>query len=120
MSIVIIKNHGENMKFNTILVIFLLSLITLISINCVVANENTNIAADLSVSDVIDESYIDLNKNTLSTNEQDTLLSAQTIVVDEKNSNHNEMNEHTIRDAINSANSGDTILVEETLMFTFI
>ena len=112
MSIVIIKNHGENMKFNTILVIFLLSLITLISINCVVANENTNIAADLSVLDVIDESYSDLNKNALSTNEQDTLLSAQTIVVDEKNSNHNEMNEHTIRDAINSANSGDTILVE--------
>lgn len=99
------------MKFNNVLFIFYLLLVTLISLGCVVANEDTNITDDSSLLNTVDESSFDLNENTLSTNEQDSLLSAQTIIVDESESNHNEMSEHTIRNAISSASSGDTVVI---------
>ena len=99
------------MKFNNVLFIISLLLIALISLSGVVANEDTNITEDSSVLNVNDESNYDLNDNTLSTNENDSVFSAQTIV-DESGGEHNEMNEHTIRNAINSANAGDTILIK--------
>lgn len=102
---------GKNMKFNNFLFIFSLLLIALISFSCVVANEDTNITDDSHVLKINDESDCNLNENTLSTNDEDSVLSAQSIVVDENGSNHNEMNEHTIRSAVNSANDGDTIII---------
>jgi parallel beta-helix repeat protein len=100
------------MKVNNILFIFILLIITLISFSCVVANEDTNITDDSSILELNDESNIDLNENTLSANEEDSVLTTQTIIVDEIGSHHNEMNEHTIRNAINSANAGDTIIIK--------
>ena len=103
---------GKNMKFNNLLFIFSLLLIALISFSCVVANEDTNITEDSSVLKINDESNYDLNETALSTNEEESLLSTQTIVVDESGGNHNEMNEHSIRNAISSASEGDTILIK--------
>ena len=100
------------MKFNNVLFIFFLLLITLISFSCVVANEDTNDTVDSPILEMDDESNIDLNENTLSANVEDSVLSAQTVVVDESGGNHNEMNEHSIRNAITSANSGDIILIK--------
>ena len=100
------------MKFTNILLIFSLLLITLLALGSVAANEDTNITNDLSVLNTAYESDMDLNENTLSANEENCMLSAQTIVVDESGGNHNEMNEHTIRDAIASADSGDTIIIK--------
>ncbi len=100
------------MKLNYVLFICSLLLIALISFSCVVANEDTNITEDSSVLKINDESDYDLNETVLSTNDEESLLSAQTIVVDESGGNHNEMNEHSIRNAISSASEGDTILIK--------
>jgi parallel beta-helix repeat protein len=100
------------MKFNNILFIFSLLLITLLAFGCVAANEDTNITNDSSVLNIADESEIDLNENTLSANEEDSVLSSQTIVVDESGGHYSEMNNHTIRNAIASANSGDTLIIK--------
>ena len=81
------------------------------TLGCVVANENTNITDDSSILQINDESDYNLNDNTLSANEDDSVLSSQDIPVDENGTNHNEMNEHTIRDAIEASNAGDTIII---------
>ena len=105
----IIKS-GEKMKVKNILFIFSLLLIALISFSCVAANENAVITDDSSSLVLNDESDINLNENTLSTNEEDFVLSKE-IPVYEDGGQHNEMNEHKIREAISAANAGDTLVI---------
>ena len=65
-----------------------------------------------SVSASQDNNITEVNHNILSSDESESLLaSSNTINVDNINSAHNEMNEHTIRNAISSANAGDTIII---------
>lgn len=69
---------------------------------------DNNLTEDSSEIDleIIDES------NKLSEYNDNSVISApQTVVVDGTGGNHNEMNEHSIRDAINSANAGDKIII---------
>ncbi len=102
---------GENMKFKNILLILSYLLVVLICITSVSASLDDNLTADSSGMElgISDESGL----NELSLNNNNSILSAsKTIVVDNVGENHNEMNDHTIRNAIQSANAGDTILID--------
>ena len=78
--------------------------------------ENDNLTFDLSNSEVnIDESMLNEydNENILCEDLEDNpgLSASKVIVVDDAGSEHNEMNEHTIQNAINNANDGDTLII---------
>ena len=98
-----------NAKKNFIILSFLL--VALMFIGSVAASENfnDNLTSDSSSTELEISEGSDLNELTVSNEE---ILSApQTIVVDEIGDNHNEMNDHTIKNAIQSANAGDTIII---------
>ena len=85
--------------------IFLILLITISNVTAVEDNNITETSPNLEINDK------NLNENVLSANTEDTLSDSQTIDVDKEGDVHREMNDHTIRDAINSANAGDTIII---------
>ena len=69
-------------------------------------DDNNNLTVDSS-DDIID----DVDGNQLSASTYDDLLSSNTINVDSAGENHNEMNEKTIKNALDSAKDGDTIII---------
>ncbi len=100
------------MNFRGIFIIFIIFLVLILSIGSSVAIENNeSLENDLSIS---------LNDNngsnfTLTNNNEDNSLlkSGKTIVVNAE-AGHNEMTDPTIQKAINSANAGDTIIINGT------
>ena len=96
------------MKSKRYLLILSLLIVALMFVGSVAASEDNNSTDDSLILEIDDES----NNDILSVSQQDSSLSeAKTIVVDESGGTHNEMNEHAIRNAINSASDGDTIIV---------
>ena len=103
------------MKANKIFLLTLfLMLAAIISLGAVAATEDNNITDDSSLLSVNNESDYSLDENTLTaSDEENSLLSApKTIEVDNYGESHNEMNEHTIKNAVESANAGDTLLIK--------
>ena len=98
------------MKFKNILLILSYLLVALICITSVSASLDDNLTADSSSMELGISDESDLNE--LSLNNNSILSASKTIVVDNVGENHNEMNEHTIRNAIQSASAGDTIVIE--------
>ena len=98
---------SENMKSKRYLCILSLLVLAIISVGCVAASEDNNLTDDSLSVEIDDES----NNDVLSVSQQDSISESQTIIVDESGGDYNEMNQHTIRNAINSANAGDTIIV---------
>lgn len=98
---------SENMKSKRYLCILSLLVLAIISVGCVAASEDNNLTDDSLSVEIDDES----NNDVLSVSQQDSISESQTIIVDEFGGDYNEMNQHTIRNAINSANAGDTIIV---------
>ena len=99
------------MKFKNIFLILSYLLVVLICITSVSASFDDNFTSDSSNMKlgIVDESSL----NELSSVTNNSLLSAsKTIVVDNIGENHNEMNDYTIRNAIQSASAGDTIVIE--------
>lgn len=94
-----------------ILIILSFILVVLISTGSVTAMEDNNITTDSTSSQI--NGVVESSNDDMILNSQETsvLSAAQTIYVDEIGETHREMNEHTIRNAINSANSGDTIII---------
>ena len=73
-------------------------------------NTYNNLTSDSSDIELEVSEKSDFNE--LSANDGDEVLSASnTIIVDENGGKFNEMNEHNIRNAIQSANAGDTIII---------
>ena len=80
------------------------------SVAAIEDNSNNNLTSDSSSMELKSNDGSDLTE--LSVSSDDSALSTpKTTVVDKNGGNHNEMNEHTIRNAIQSANAGDTIIV---------
>ena len=96
------------MNFKNLILALSIFLILLITISNVMAVEDNNITETSPNLEINDKN---LNENVLSANTEDTLSDSQTIDVDKEGDVHREMNDHTIRDAINSANAGDTIII---------
>jgi nitrous oxidase accessory protein NosD len=113
---------GEIMNFNKAVIIFSCLLIVLICINSIAASEDVNVdennltldssnSIDLNESDVNEEVLEDeISENKLASCEDD-LLGSDVIIVDENGGNFNEMNKNTIKNAINNAKDGDTIMI---------
>jgi nitrous oxidase accessory protein NosD len=98
------------MRFKNILLIVLFLLITAIFIGSVAAGEDSNFtqaSPDLELSDSSDLDDVKLSAS----NAEEALSSGKNISVDNDGEYHREMNDHTIRDAIRDAESGDTIVV---------
>ena len=102
------------MKINKIILLSLL-FIVVISLNSVAASEDNNLTDDSSILIAINESNNNVDGNTLSISEQQELSAPKTIITDESGGDYNEMNDHSIRNAINSANAGDTIIINGNL-----
>ena len=91
----------------------------MICIGSVAAAEDNNVTDDSLALEISDESDISINQEEANVNgdelgiSNDSVLSEpQTIVVEEVELNHNEMGSSgTIQKAINSANAGDTIVI---------
>lgn len=96
------------MNIRKFLLILSLFLIVATCIGSVAANDDGNITQDSSILEVAEIS--DLDDSQVTKTDDDSTLS-QTIIVDNEGESHNEMNQHTIRNAINSANDGDTIII---------
>ncbi len=102
------------MKFDKIMILLSFILVVLLSIGSVSAySDDNNLTTDsLSAISTIDESNSnDINVNSYKSGVGD-VLTANTIVVEEVEKEHNEMNDPTIQKAIDSANPGDTIIIE--------
>ena len=100
------------MKNKKIFMILSFLIVALLCMSSVVASDdyNDNLTSDSSSTELERGDVSDLNE--LSVANDDSVLSAsKNVVVDENGGNHNEMNEHSIRNAIQSANAGDTIVV---------
>ena len=97
------------MKFKNLLVFLSLLIVVLISVSSVAAIEDNNITQDSLKFN--DESDYSLNEEKLSANDDSVIWASQSHNVDNEGEYHREMNDHTIRDAINSANAGDTIII---------
>ena len=95
------------MKFKRIMISLSLFLIAAMCLGCVAASQDNNMTVDSPILESVDES----NNQLTVYNDSSVLEEPQTIYVDNIGENHNEMNEHTIRNAINSASAGDTIVV---------
>ena len=101
------------MKFYKTLLLLSFLVIAMLCISSVAASED-NIDGNLT-SDSFDYNLqSDNNLDCLeAVNENNSVLSSpQTIIVEEIEDNHNEMSQPTIQKAIDSANAGDTIIVE--------
>ncbi len=99
----------EKMYLKKSLMLLSLISIALLCIGSVVASEDNIYGNNLTV-----DSSGDLNsgdESVLGVNGNDYGLVSSTIDVDEKGDTHNEMSDHTIRNAIQVAGSGDTIIV---------
>ncbi len=106
------------MKINKILVLLSFILVVLICTNSVSAfSDDSNLTDDLSnfASD-FDKSNlgqnIEVNLDKLSFSEDSPL--SDTIIVEEVEKDHNEMDDSTIQKAINNAKAGDTIIINGT------
>lgn len=104
------------MRFKNLFLILSVLLVVLVCIGSVSASDNNiyddNLTADSSDMKLELGDGSDLNDEKLTESGDDSLLSeGQTVAVDNVGENHNEMNEHTIRNAIQNANAGDTIIV---------
>ena len=88
------------MKNKRILMILSFLLVALMCVGFVAASEDNtnNLTTDSSSME-------------LEISDEPSISASQTVNVDNVGENHNEMNDHTIRNAINSANAGDTIVV---------
>lgn len=100
------------MNFKNNLLILSLLLAAIMCIGSVAAiednyGENNNLTADSSDIDleINDESV------KLGISDDDSVISSDPIIVDGNGGNYNEMSKHSIRNAINSANAGDTIVI---------
>ena len=104
------------MKLNKLALIFILLLVLLVGMASVSAENIDNnyfaseISSNISAHDEMDVESIDDN-NKLSSFNDNPISSGKTIVVDEIERDHNEMTSSTIQVAINSAESGDTIII---------
>ncbi len=99
---------GENMRIKSILLVLSFIFVAMICIGSVVAIEDNNITDDSLNLEKMNQ----VNENILSSSQDDSLSSnSQIITVDNIGENHREMNDHTIRNAISNANSGDTIII---------
>ena len=87
------------MKIKKLLFALILFLFVFTCINSTFAVTDDNMTCNLS-----DDKLIVYNDDAL-------LKDSQTIVVDDFGESHREMNNHTIRNAIQSANDGDTIVI---------
>ena len=80
--------------------------------NLTMDSSNSVIAIDESqaIEDVVSK---EIGENKLHTTIEDNIISSDSkvIVVDEIGSTHNEMDENTIKNAINGANDGDTLII---------
>ncbi len=104
------------MRFKNLFLILSVLLVVLVCIGSVSASDNNiyddNLTVDSSDMKLELGDGSDLNDEKLTESGDDSLLSeGQTVAVDNVGENHNEMNEHTIRNAIQNANAGDTIIV---------
>ena len=103
---------GENMKTKEIFIILSFLLIALMCISSVAASDDfndNNLTSDSSSMELGIGDESDLNE--LSVSNEDSLSAPQTIVVGESGDNTNEMSDHSIKNAIKSANAGDTIII---------
>ncbi|AMD17186.1 hypothetical protein TL18_03605 [Methanobrevibacter sp. YE315] len=103
------------MKFKNILLICSLLLVTLMCMSSVVAYDNDINSTDGSLwLDTQSDEQLSLENNVeneLSQYEDSLLSTPKTIIVEEVEKDHNEMNEPTIQTAIDGANAGDTIII---------
>ena len=87
-------------------------MVALLCISSVAASEDNICDDNLTADSSSLELEIDDESGELTASGDSALSEPQTVVVDNVGENHNEMNEHTIRNAIKSANDGDTILID--------
>lgn len=80
-------------------------------VSSVAANEDNNLTSDSSNDELGINYESDFNELSL-TDTNSELSESQTIIVDDVGGEYNEMNKHSIRDAIKSANAGDTIVIQ--------
>ena len=92
------------MKINNIIILSFI-LVALVLIGSAAAVEDNETVDSLNLDDELDDSLL------TSSIDESVLSTSQTIYVDNVGEDHREMNEHTIRDAINSANAGDTLII---------
>lgn len=101
------------MKFHKTLLLLSFLVVAMLCISSVAASEDDiggNLTSDSSYS--IIQSYNNPDCLETSNENNSTLSSPQTIIVEEIEDDHNEMSQPTIQKAIDSANAGDTIIVE--------
>ena len=100
------------MKSKKTIFILLFLLVTIISISSVTAIEDNGVDNNLTSNSGNDDSlsYDETNNIELNQfNEENILSDVKTI--DDYGDYHREMSEHTIRDAINNAHAGDTLII---------
>ena len=101
------------MKFHKTLLLLSFLVIAMLCISSVAASEDNidgNLTTDSFDSNLQSDNNLDCLK---AVNENNSVLSSpQTIIVEEIEDDHNEMSQPTIQKAIDSANAGDTIIVE--------
>lgn len=105
------KTVGDCMKFKNIFIILSVLLVALLCMASVAASEDniydnnlTSVSSDKKL-EIGDESELSIS------GDKEALSASSTIVVDNVGENHNEMNDHSIRNAIQSASAGDTIMI---------
>ena len=106
-------NLEEKMNFHKTLLLLSFLVVAMLCISSVAASEDDiggNLTSDSSYS--IIQSYNNPDCLETSNENNSTLSSPQTIIVEEIEDDHNEMSQPTIQKAIDSANAGDTIIVE--------
>jgi len=93
------------MKINNTVIFLSFILVAMICIGSAAAVEDNETVDSLNLDDESEDSLL------TSPSDELPLSASQTIDVDNVGEDHNEMNEHTIRNAINSANAGDTLII---------
>ena len=99
------------MKFTNIFITLSVLLVALLCMASVAANEdnisdnNLTSVSSTEKLEISDESELSIS------GDKEALSASSTIVVDNVGENHNEMNDHSIRNAIQSASAGDTIII---------
>ncbi len=103
------------MKNKNIYIMLSLLLVTFLCISSVAASEDNfddnNLTVDSPIGELNANEEYNLNDNQLGASNDAILSEPKTIVVDNYGETHVEMNDHTIRTAIQSANDGDTIII---------
>ena len=109
MSIVIKLNCGRNMKLKRYLLILSLLLVAVMFVGSATAIEDNN---QNLTTDYYGDMLQSVDENMLMTSIEDNSLSAsKTITVDAVGEDHNEMNDKTIKKALDDAKDGDTIII---------